>query len=107
MVSQRVNEVSSFFDDDIDSTPELTLETMRIKVDRALERSLVALPALANVNSDDSEDFNTNNAGMKTKNSNDSRDEKKISLSGYHPAKMSHRQIVENQGGRDDQLRSS
>ena len=67
---------------------------------------MVALPALANVNSDDSDDFNTNNA-MKTKNSNDSRDDKKISLSGYYPAKLTHRQIVEGKGIAKEHLGSA
>ena len=79
---------------------------MRIRIDRALERSLVAFPALANVNSDDSEDLNANNAGMKTKNSNDSKDDRKISLSGYYPVKRTHRQIVENHGARNEKCKS-
>lgn len=66
---------------------------MRSKVDRVLERSLVGLPALVSMNKDENEYLIMNQPGLKTKNSNDSSDEKKISLANYHYPKSSARQI--------------
>ena len=66
---------------------------MRSKVDRVLERSLVGLPALVSMNKDENEYLIMNQPGLKTKNSNDSSDEKKISLANYYHPKGSARQI--------------